>query len=61
VSTPLRWSEVRRGLDPGRFTIKTLPARLDKLGDLWEPVLGPGIDLADSLERLTGSLLAVSR
>src|SRR5206468_632712 len=28
VSTPLRWSEVRADLDPGRFTIRTVPARL---------------------------------
>jgi len=26
--------------------------RIDKLGDLWEPVLGPGIDLAGCLERM---------
>jgi bifunctional non-homologous end joining protein LigD len=42
VSTPLKWSEVRRGLDPGRFTIKTLPARLEKVGDRWASVLRPG-------------------
>jgi DNA primase len=30
VSTPR--SEVRRGLDPGRFTFKTLPARIEKVG-----------------------------
>src|SRR5262249_12356913 len=53
VSTPLKWSEVRRGLDPGRFTIKTLPARLEKIGDLWEPVTGQGMDLMDCLERLS--------
>jgi bifunctional non-homologous end joining protein LigD len=52
VSTPLRWSEVRRGLDPGRFTLRTLPQRLAKLGDLWKPVLGPGIDLQACLDRL---------
>src|SRR5258707_231902 len=45
VSTPLKWSEVRRDLDPSRFNIKTLPKRLDKHGDLWEPVLGEGVDL----------------
>jgi bifunctional non-homologous end joining protein LigD len=52
VSTPLHWREVRRGLDPSRFTFKTTPARLAKVGDLWEPILKDGIDLADCLERL---------
>lgn len=52
VSAPLAWKEVRRGLDPGRFTIRTIRQRLDKLGDLWTPVLGAGIDLGDCLERL---------
>jgi bifunctional non-homologous end joining protein LigD len=52
VSTPLRWAEVRRGLDPTRFTIRTLAKRLDRVGDLWGPVLGPGVDLAAALGRL---------
>jgi bifunctional non-homologous end joining protein LigD len=28
VSTPLRWAEVKAGLDPQRFTLKTVPPRL---------------------------------
>jgi bifunctional non-homologous end joining protein LigD len=52
VSTPLKWTEVRRGLDPAKFTIRTMPKRLDLVGDLWKPVLGPGIDLSACLERL---------
>ncbi|HZU34455.1 MAG TPA: DNA ligase D, partial [Gemmataceae bacterium] len=52
VSTPLAWSEVTKRLDPSRFTIRTVPARLDKHGDRWQGVLGPGVDLADCLERL---------
>ncbi|OAI41440.1 hypothetical protein AYO40_03250 [Planctomycetaceae bacterium SCGC AG-212-D15] len=52
VSTPLKWSEVKRGLDPSRFTIRTMPERIAKMGDLWAPVLGPAIDLAKCLGQL---------
>src|SRR5581483_5653219 len=53
VSTPLLWSEVKKGLDPSRFTIKTIFARLKKKGDLFKPVLGKGVDLAQATQRLT--------
>src|SRR5262249_44255262 len=52
VSTPLKWSEVKSGLDPSRFTIRTVPKRLDKIGDIWRPVLGPGIDVQRCLEKM---------
>ncbi len=52
VAAPLKWSEVRSDLDPAKFTITTISKRLDKVGDLWKPVLGPGIDLQACLERL---------
>jgi bifunctional non-homologous end joining protein LigD len=57
VSTPLDWREVNKKLDPRQFTIKTVPRRLEKKGDLWQPVLGPGFDLAAcvrSLEKSAG-------
>jgi bifunctional non-homologous end joining protein LigD len=38
VSTPLRWAEVKAGLEPNRFTLRTVPARLARLK---EDPLGP--------------------
>ena len=52
VSTPLRWPEVTARLEPRRFTIRTVPARLDKAGDPMTAVLGEGIDVAGALGRL---------
>ncbi|MBV9122007.1 MAG: DNA ligase D [Planctomycetes bacterium] len=54
VSTPLKWAEVKKTLDPTQFNLRTLPKRLDRVGDLWQPILGPGVDLAACLKRLPG-------
>jgi bifunctional non-homologous end joining protein LigD len=35
ASTPLTWKEVDEGVDRRDFTIRTLPARVKKVGDLW--------------------------
>jgi bifunctional non-homologous end joining protein LigD len=40
VSTPVTWKEIERGIRIEDFTIKNVPARVRKLGDLWQPLLG---------------------
>lgn len=52
VSTPLNWSEVKTGLHPSNFNIKNIHARLEKIGDIFSPVLGKGIDLGKCLKNL---------
>ncbi len=52
VSTPLHWEEVNKRLDPTKFTIKTAPKRFEKVGDLWKPVLGKGVDIAKIIKSI---------
>jgi bifunctional non-homologous end joining protein LigD len=39
VSTAVKWDELERGLSIEDFRIDNVPARLRKLGDLWQPLL----------------------
>jgi len=39
VSAPVTWVEVERGVRIEDFTVKNVPARLRKIGDLWKPLL----------------------
>lgn len=53
VSTPLDWSELKKGkLQANTYTMLNVFDRLKKVGDLFEPVLGKGIDLAKVLKRI---------
>ena len=53
VSMPLHWDEVNAKLKPTDFTIKNVRKRLDDVGDIWQPVLQKGIDLAAILKHLS--------
>ena len=53
VSTPLTWKEIDEGVRREDFTIKTLPARLKDVGDLWVKLRSSkGVDLS-SVSRYT--------
>jgi bifunctional non-homologous end joining protein LigD len=39
VSTPVTWKELERGVKLEDFRIDNVPARVRRLGDLWEPLL----------------------
>jgi bifunctional non-homologous end joining protein LigD len=48
VSMPIHWRQVRRGLDPSRFTLRSVPALLRK-GKPWEGYDGAARSLADAI------------
>lgn len=51
VATPLRWSEVRTGLDPAAFTVSSVHKRLERHGDLLEHLLRGSARLGPALAR----------
>lgn len=52
VSTPLEWSEVKKGLTPQQFTIRNVVPRFRERGDLFAPVLQGGQRLESALAQL---------
>ena len=38
ASTPVTWDEIDDGFDRRELTIRTLPARIARVGDLWKPL-----------------------
>jgi len=54
ISTPLRWDEVREGLDPDAFTFDEVRTRVARHGDLFAPVLSLRQSLATALKTVGG-------
>jgi bifunctional non-homologous end joining protein LigD len=53
VSTPLTWDEIDDEISPKDFTIKTIEARVNEVGDLWEKSrTAKRANLAAALEKL---------
>jgi len=57
VSAPCTWDEIERGVvDPKTFSLRTMPDRVSKVGDLWAGLLEKG----KSLKRPQAKLKALS-
>jgi bifunctional non-homologous end joining protein LigD len=56
VSTPLDWSELKKGLTPTTYNAYNIFDRLKEVGDLFKPVLGKGINLEKVLSKLATQL-----
>ena len=52
VSTPIEHAELKRSLRPEKLNLKTTPARVEKLGDLWSDFWKKRQRLEEALERL---------
>src|SRR5471030_3151625 len=51
VSMPLAWAQIRTGLDPKRFTVRTVPDLLGKRSG-WEDYASAAAPLAAAIKRL---------
>ena len=57
VSTPITWQEIKRGIKISDFTIKNVPARVKKKGDILQDSLTKKQSLVTAQKRLERVLL----
>ena len=56
VSAPCTWEEVEAGsVEPRSFTLRSMAARLEAVGDLWAELRRSGRSLRRPIERLTAA------
>lgn len=56
VSTPVDWSELKKGLTPTTYNARNIFDRLKVEGDLFKAVLGKGINLEKVLKKLASQM-----
>jgi bifunctional non-homologous end joining protein LigD len=54
VSTPLRWNELEKAINPSKLNIESVPKRIKKAGDVFEPVLSDKQDIRHLVRALRG-------
>ena len=53
VSAPCTWEEIEKGkVAPGTFTLRNMPARIKKAGDIWADMLRKRPSLKKPIEKL---------
>jgi bifunctional non-homologous end joining protein LigD len=48
---PISWTQVKKGLDPAKYTLRTVPALIGKLS-AWDDYCDGERSLADAIARL---------
>ncbi len=61
ASCPLHWDEVTAGLDPRRFTIRSLPGRFEKMRDPLKAILTGAVDMAAAIARVERRMASLKR
>jgi bifunctional non-homologous end joining protein LigD len=53
VSAPCTWKEIERGeVEPGTFTLRNMPDRIARVGDVWADMRRRGRSLKRPAEKL---------